>query len=178
MAKSKRYLKEPRKKKVKLGKYFFIDRRLHKVLRTNAPANLMEAWSFEENCKVTLLYTDYRKLAKKAVSTGQAAEILNVSKRTLTRAIKAGGIVEPKRSSTLNDTNYSIQNMWWSLEDMLSVHDYLLGKHLGRPRHDGGVTPNQNLPTRAEVIAKMTDQMVLYAKEGDRFVPTYLPPQF
>lgn len=177
MARSKRYQKRPRQKNPKLGKYFFIDRRLHKVLRVNAPANLMEAWSFEEDCKVTLLYTDYRKLAKKAITTEKAAQILNVSKRTLTRAIAGGHIKEPKRSHPLKETS-TMRYLWWGLEDILAVHEYLLTKHYGRPRHDGGITPNQNLPTRAEIIAKMTDQMVLYAKEGDRFVPTYLPPQF
>lgn len=171
-------MKEPKRKTVKLGKYFFIDHRLHRVLRVNSPANLMEAWSFEEDCKVTLLYTDYRKLAKKAVTTQVAADVLNVSKRTLTRLIEAGDIKEPARSYPIGNKESPMRYAWWGLEDILDAHTVLLTKHYGRPRHDGGITPNQNLPTRAEVIAKMTDQMVLYAKDGDRFVPTYLPPQF
>lgn len=177
MARRKRYV-EPKSRPLKLGKYFFIDHRLHRVLKVNSPANLMEAWSFEEECKVTLLYTDYRKLAKKAVTTKVAADVLNVSKRTLTRLIEAGDIKEPKRSHPLVNPDMAHRYMWWSQEDILDAHTVLLTKHYGRPRKDGGITPNQNLPTRAEVIAKMTDQLVLYAKDGDRFVPTYLPPQF
>lgn len=174
---AKRFVKTPKPKKVKINKYFFIDRRLYRVLRTNSPANLMEAWSFEDDAPVTMLYTDFRRLAKKAITTKRAADILNISKRTLTRAYMGGHIPVPPQSYSLNGAE-NMNYHWWGLEDILVAHDYFMSVHRGRPRNDGAVVPNQHLPTRAEIIARMTDQVILYSKEGDRFVPTYAPPEF
>lgn len=177
---AKRYLKEKKKKNLKLGKYFYIDQNLYKVIKTNAPANLMEAWSFKDNSKVTLLYTDYRKLAKKAVRTSEAASILGVSTRTLKRLCQRGDIPEPQCSIRIDWEGAALEGKyyWWSLQDIINAYEFLLTVHVGRPRKDGAIQPNQNLPTRAEIIAKMSDQVILYTKEGDKYVPAYSPPQF
>lgn len=178
MAKRKRYVSQPKPKRPTLGKYFFLDGRLHKILKKNIPANLMEAWSYEDECVVTILYTDYRKSAKMAVRTRAAAEIINVSKRTLIRAYMGGFINTPPRSYSIKGGNRNWGPRWWAIENIIEAHDYFLSVHRGRPRLDGDNLPNQKIPTRAEIIAKMNNQLVLYAKDGERYIATYTPPQF
>lgn len=176
-AMAKRYLKKPRARKARTGKFFFIDHRLYRIIRTNVPANLMEAWSYEDQKSVTMLYSDFRSLSKKAVTTKRAADILGISKKTLQKAYLKGNIDEPPVSNAIG-SNSDFNYHWWGLEHILAAHDYFLSVHQGRPRKDGGIQPNQNLSTRAEIIARMTDQVILYSKEGDRFVPAYNPPKF
>ena len=171
-----RYLK--RSSGAPKGSHFFIDRRLYRVLKRNIPANLVEAWSYEDHEKVTLLYTDYRKKSKRAMTTKQAAEILNVSKMTLKRMMSAGHIRLPVQSYPIGDQNPDMHRpRWWGLWNILEAHEYMLTVHQGRPRKDGEVTANQKLPTRAEVIARVDGEIVTFSKDdASTYVPMYRPP--
>lgn len=177
---ARRYSTKTVKNKRLTGKFFFIDEKLYRVIRTNAPANLIEAWDYEAIERVNLLYSDYRTKAKRAVTTKVAADIMNVSKRTLIRAYVGGHIREPVQSYPIgNQSPNTYETRWWGVHNLLEAHEYFMTVHRGRPRHDGVIVPNQNLPTRAEIIAKMQNETVFYVKgEGDRFIPVYEPPKF
>ena len=175
---AQRYLK--RSTKAPNNKFFFIDRRLHRILRINRPANLVEAWSFEDHEKVTLLYTDYRQKSVRAFRTKEAATILNVSRKTLDRAWMNGNIHRPVQSYPIGNQNPDNHHpYWWGLWNILEAHEYMLTVPQGRPRKDGLVMPNQRLPTRAEVIARAGNEVVLFSKsDAEHYIPVYSPPEF
>ena len=177
---ARRYDPKTVKNKRLTGKFFFLDEKLYRVLRINQPANLLEAWDYEGIQRVNMLYSDYRTNAKRAVTTKVAADIMNVNKRTLVRAYVGGHIKPPVQSypiGTQHPDGYEVR--WWGVHNLLDAHDYFMTVHRGRPRKDGVIVPNQNLPTRAEIIAKMQNETVFYVKgEGDRFIPVYEPPKF
>ena len=68
------------KNKRKKMRFFYYDDKLHKVIRINYPANLVEAWCFSERRRVSLLYTDWKRNAGKAITTGEMCELLNISR--------------------------------------------------------------------------------------------------
>jgi hypothetical protein len=176
---AERYLKRRTSTAVK-SRYFIINKRLHRILKVNRPANLVEAWSFDEGQKVILLYSEYRAKAQKCLRTKDAANVLNVSRRTLAGVLYSGAIREPARTAPYGNMSPDAKRVhWWSLENILEAHDYMMTIHVGRPRKDGQINPNQKLPTRAEVIARMNDEVVLYTLGSDGiYDPVYEPPKF
>jgi hypothetical protein len=160
--------------------HFFWDKRLHKVLRINRPANLVDAWCYEDHKRVAILLSDFRVKAKKAIQSGEAARLMGCSTRTLLRAVQSGSIHVPQRSYGIGyKTEHFRTKVWWGEHNLLELHEYLMTVHVGRPRLDGRITPSQKLPTRAEIIAKMNNQTTLYVQSDDGiYVPVYDPPKF
>lgn len=103
---------------------------------------------------------------------------MNITTRSLQRYVDDGAIKHPQTHYPLENPN-SRRFAFWSEEDLLSLHDYLMTVHYGRPRKDGIVVPNQRLPTKAEIRAKMNNSHTLYIQSDDgTFVPLYEPPKF
>lgn len=163
----------PKKKKVPRKRYFYWNGEVHKVLRIVYPQNLVEAWNFPQRKSVALLYTDYRRDAGVALQTHDVADLFNVEVKVLKRALQRGDIARPQRTYAL-DGRFNARDYRWSEKDILDAHDALLSRHMGRPRRDGKITPNKNLPTRAELIAKLRGEQTLYIQTDDgRMVPVF-----
>lgn len=159
--------------------HFFWDQRLHKVIRINRPANLVDAWDYGARKRVSIFYPDFRIKAKPAVKVSEAARIMRLDIKTIKKAIYEGQIHEPDVSYPLDKNALYRTTRWFGEHNLLELHDYLLTVHIGRPRKDGMVTPSSKLPTRAEIIAKMNNDTTLYIQGDDgSFVPLYDPPKF
>jgi hypothetical protein len=164
-----------KKRKVR---FFFWNGQLHKVLRISYPQNLVEAWCFSEKKTVALLYSDWKRNAGLALRTMQVGKMLNISREAIERTLHQDEIREPERSYAL-DGRYRYRDMWWSEANVLELHDALMNRHVGRPRKDGKITPNQKLPTTAEIKAMFRNQETLYAKTIDgTFVPMFDGPKW
>lgn len=175
----------------KSPRHFFWDNKLHRVLRINRPANLVEVWCFSERKSKSILYTDYRNNAKVAVQTGTAAKILRVSSITLFRYIKKGAIKPPERSYAFDGLfgqaapdghikNISNQNhLWWGEHSLMEAHDAMMEVRRGFKRKDGGPTPLQKIATKAEIHAAFNNSTTLYVKgKDDEFVPLFRQPNW
>ena len=157
-------------------RHFFWNGQLHKVLHVNRPANLVDAWNYAEDKRVTLLYSDYRIHAKAAVRSGRAAQILNMTKRSLLKSWAEGHIEPPPIVPLANSDRYM---RLWGEEHIMAAHDYFLSLHRGRPRKDGYVRPSKSLPSKAEVRALLNNTTVFYVKDSDgEFIPVWEPPKF
>lgn len=177
---AERYLK--RSEKAKPRKFFFINKRLHRILKINRPANLVEAWCYADACKVTILYTEYKTKGEKAVSITEAAKLMNTSKDTIKRAIYSESVHRPQQAypiGNMNKNSLRAKSYYLSLENLLEIWEYQMTVHQGRPRYDGEIMPNQRLPTRAELIARFSDEVVLFSRsDAEHYVPLYSPPKF
>lgn len=152
---------------------FFWDGKLHKLLRTNRPANLVEAWCYSDRRTVNILYTDFRRHHGVAYKPQDVAKLLNINRISIMRAIEDGEIREPERAYKF-DGKFVPRNMFFSEKEILDLHDVFLSRHVGRPRKDGKNLPNQHLPSRAELIAKMRGDKTLYIQTDDgRMVPVF-----
>lgn len=159
----------------KASPYFFWNDRLHRVIRINRPANLVDAWSYDDNCRVSLLYSDFRRKAGKAVNTTDAAKIMNCSRMTIWRAVDAGDINPPQYGHIL-DGSPERPRPWWGEKDLLALHEFLTD----RPQAGLKRLGKQTYASKAEIIAKMSDANILYVKDANSgsFVPVYDPPKF
>ena len=148
-------------------KFFFWEDKLHKVLRVDRPGNLVDAWRFEDGRVVTLLYTDYKMNAGKAIRHSEAAKLIRLKPDTLNRYILRGKIRPPERSYDLNGDRQKGWQRWWSEKNMLELHDYLMTVHKGSPRKDGQITPMQHLPSRAEIVAAFNESQKVFVRTAD-----------
>lgn len=163
--------------KKRKSRIFFWEGKLHRVLRINYPANLVEAWRYEDRRRVTLLYTDWRENAGKALRHTEAAKLIRLRPETLNSYIRDGLIKEPQRSYAL-DSGKDGWVRWWSEKDMLELHDFLMSRHMGAPRHDGQITPMQKLPSRAEILAAFNESQPVYIRtETGEMIPLFKPPK-
>lgn len=149
------------------GRFFFWNGKIHKVLRINRPANLVDAFRFEDRTLVTLLYSDYRQHAGRALSHKDAAKLIRLKTDTLNQYIYDGKIPELQKTFALDGEARRAWNRWWSEEDMLKLHDFLMSQHRGQPRKDGKITPMQHLPTRAEIVAAFNKSQKVYIRTAD-----------
>lgn len=169
-------------------KYFFWDGHLYKIIRINRPANLVEAWCFSERKSVTMLYSDYKNRAKPAIQSGAAAKIMRVDIRTIKMYVWNGfihpvevsyaldGLFGESKSNTWNESKVK---WWWGEHNLMELHDYLMTTRRGFPRKDGGPTPLQHTPSKAEIRAAFNNSTVLYVKGASgEFIPTFEQPKW
>jgi hypothetical protein len=148
-------------------RFFFWNGKIHKVLRINLPANLVEAFRFEDRKIITLLYSDFRQHAGKALRHREAAKLIRLKPDTLNRYIYDGKIPEVQRTYSLTEGTTRGWTRWWSEQDMLNLHEFLMAQHRGHPRQDGRVTPMQHLPSRAEIIAAFNESQKIFIRTAD-----------
>jgi hypothetical protein len=152
-------------------RYFYLNGKLHKLLRVQRARDEAFAWCYEEHAIRLYQWSDLQKRAVRGYKFGQAAKILNRTTRTLRYWIEKGYISEP-------DQVYCIENgkpgaRIWSEDDIYKMREITANIHRGRPRSDGLITAHDAMAEN-ELYAKLKHDITLYAKNKDgEFVPLY-----
>ena len=153
------------------NKFFYLNGKLHKILRIERARDLVECYVYSEKKRVLYAWTAVRKNRRPSFRRAQVAKMLNRHPVVISRYIEQGVIPAPELSHEL--TTGKPGDYYWSEEDVLALHSYLLELHRGRPRKDGRIT-TWHIPSRAELIAMMRTEQVLYVKNKDgEFVPVW-----
>lgn len=151
--------------------YFYLNDDLHRKLQSNQGRDLLVAWNYPRGKRVTYHYTDWLKRYQPAFTTKQVGQLLNRSRDTINNALESGAIERPQMTYGL-DENQNPYKLMWSEKDIMGLHEYLAGIHYGRPRKDGFINP-KSLPTPRELRAMIRNEEILYARQGDSFVPRW-----
>lgn len=159
-------------------RYFFIDNELHKRLKVDRSMDRIVAWNYPQEKTVALQWSMVRKHAGRAWKTGEVANMVNRSVASLMHYINIyKGIPAPYREYSLEQDKKYLRYRW-SEKDILGLHDYMLTMHRGKPRLDGLIT-NQEMPSRAELIALLRHETMLYVKNDEgEFVPMFKEPNW
>lgn len=157
-------------------RYFYLNGDLHEHLGVERKLNLLYARRVRDSERVTYLLSDVRKNSQRAFYPPQAAELLGITKRSLKRFILEGLIKKPDSNG---EEKWQARRYLYSEDDVLAVFDMMSQMHHGPPRKDGRVTPWKGLPSRAELIAKMRGEEILYYKDEDgNFRPVWKEPEW
>lgn len=153
-------------------KYFYLNANLYRVLRIVRAEDFVECWNYTTHRREGLVWSEVRKRSERAFPLSEVCKMLGRTRVTLEQAIIAGKIPAPQRLYTL-DLERKPGKYMFSEKDILSLHDYYLTVHVGRPRADGKITPGR-MPTKAELRAMMRHDTVLYVQNDDgEFVPVW-----
>jgi hypothetical protein len=157
--------------------FFYLNGRLHKVLRRSRAEDLLIAWDYETGKRVAYSLADVNKNKQHAYPISQVVKIIGKHEDTIKMHLYRGNLPYPQQAYSLNG-NKTPGKYYWSEDDIRSMHDFFKTVHRGRPRIDGGITPG-DMPSRAEIEAIMKQENILYVKNGDgEFVPVWKQPEW
>jgi len=153
---------------------FFLNGELHRVIRTNASANICHALSYNQNKIVKYTYSDYKKFRKPAFRIGEVASILKRHEDRIRRAIWNLDVSRPFIVEYENRSGV----YYFSEDNIYELREYFANVHRGRPRKDG-IVVSKNVPTVSEIDAVLGKKPILYmrTKEGN-FVPVWSAEEY
>lgn len=161
-------------------RYFFLGKKLYKLLKVQKFTNLATAWDYEAQERVVYQWSDLQKDAKQALSSGKVVDLLGINKVSLWRYQDMGLIKKPLLARGIGDTieldsySGSVKWRWYSPDDVLEIHAAIVEYHKGNP---GWRLPN--FPTKAELVSKLNKTEVLYYKSEDgEFLPVWKAPNW
>jgi hypothetical protein len=143
--------------------YFFINDKLHKVIRSNRAKDELVAWCYIEKKRVLYSYSQVKKGMGNAYSTKQVALLLNKHKVTIEDYILEGKIKMPERVYPIGNPDSKWSMFMFSEKNILDIHEFIL---------ESG--HSLNLPSRSELLAILKNNIILYTKtEEGKFVPVW-----
>lgn len=143
--------------------YFFLNDKIHKVLRKNRAKDELIAWCYPDKKRVLYSYSQVRKHMEKAYSITEAGKILGRHKVSIERYILAGKIKEPQRIYPISNPESSWNKFMLRDSDILDLHQFIA--------EDGY---SQTMPSRAELLALLKQNMILYTKSSEgNFIPVW-----
>jgi len=143
--------------------YFFLNGKIHKVLKSSRARDEMIAWCYPDKKRVLYSYALVEKNMENAYSIKDAGKFLNRHKVTIEDYILAGKIKEPQKVYPISNPESTWSKFMLSESDILDIHQFIL---------DAGYL--RDLPTKTELQALLKHNMILYTKTKDgSFVPVW-----
>lgn len=154
------------KKRKRISKrflYFFLNGKIHKVLRSNRSKDELIAWCYPDKKRMLYSYSQVKKYMENAYSTVEVAKILDRHKVTVEDYILEGKIKTPQRIYPISNPESSWSKFMFSESDIMDLHQFIL---------DSGYS--KDLPSRNELKALLKNNIILYTKvEEGKFVPVW-----
>lgn len=148
---------------------FFIDDQFVRRIKIDRKRNTVLVYNHTQQRTMTYVWSYVRKHYKPAYRMRDVKVLLNRQERSIAEEIYRGNVIAHPQI----DVNGNNRVWWFDEEAVLALHDIFSTRHYGRPRNDGTITPKQII-TRAELMAKMHENITLYVKNKDgEFVPLY-----
>jgi hypothetical protein len=157
MAREKR--QRPRKKFV----YFFLNSKVHKVLKLSRAKDELIAWSYLDKKRMMYSYAQVDKGMEKAYTIIEVSEILGRHRVTIEEYILQGKVRQPQKVYPISNPDSTWSKYMFSESDILDIHQFII---------DAGHI--RDLPSRSELQAILKHNLILYTKtEEGKFVPVW-----
>lgn len=148
---------------VKALRYFFLNGKIHKVLSSSRAKDQVIAWSYPDKKRVLYPYSEVSKSMGNAYSIKQVGDMLNKHRVTIQDYILEGKIITPQKIYPIGTIS---EDGWYkymfSEKDVLDLHEYIL---------ESG--HSKNVPSKAELLALLKHNFILYTKTDNGFVPVW-----
>lgn len=143
--------------------YFFLNDKLHKVLKSSRSKDELIAWSYPDKKRMLYSYSQVNKYMDNAYSTTQVAALLNKHKVTIEDYILEGKIKAPQKVYPIGNPDSKWSKYMFNQSDILDLHQFIL---------DAG--HSKEVPSKTELMALLKHNMILYTKtEEGNFVPVW-----
>ena len=143
--------------------YFFLNGKVHKVLRLSRAKDEVVAWSYLDNKRVMYSYAQVDKHMERAYGIIEVSKILGRHRVTVEEYILQGKIKQPQKVYPISNPDSSWSKYMFSESDILDIHQFII---------DAGHI--RDLPSRSELQAILKHNLILYTKTDDgKFVPVW-----
>jgi hypothetical protein len=148
----------------KVARYFFLNGKIHKVVRAARSRDELIAWCYPDRKRVMYSYSQVSKYLENAFTLTEVAEMLNKHKVTIEDYILEGKIKAPQKVYPISNPDSTTWSKYMFKEsDILDLHQFILDAG-----HSG------DLPSKAELQALLKHNLILYTKtEEGKFVPVW-----
>ena len=143
--------------------YFFLNDKIHKVIRTHRAKDELVAWCYPDRKRVMYSYSQVEKYMGNAYTTRQVGEIVGKHKVTIEEYILQGKIQTPQRVYPIGNPDSTWNKFMFSEKDIMDLHEFI-----------ADIGYSKNLPTKAELQAILKHNLILYTKTDEgKFVPVW-----
>lgn len=143
--------------------YFFLNGKVHKVLRLSRAKDEVVAWSYLDNKRVMYSYTQVDKHMERAYGIVEVSKIIGRHRVTIEEYILQGKVKQPQKVYPISNPDSSWSKYMFSESDILDIHQFII---------DAGHI--RDLPSRSELQAILKHSLILYTKTDDgKFVPVW-----
>ena len=141
--------------------YFFLNGKVHKVLRLSRAKDEVVAWSYVDKKRVMYSYAQVEKSMERAYTVVEAGKILGRHSVTIEEYILQVKIKQPQKVYPISNPESTWSKYMLSESDILDIHQFII---------DAGHI--RDLPSRSELQAILKHNLILYTKTEDgKFVP-------
>jgi hypothetical protein len=143
--------------------YFFLNGKIHEVLKASRAKDEIIAWCYPDKKRVMYSYSQVEKSMEKAYSIIETGEILGRHRVTIEEYILQGKIKKPQKVYPISNPDSTWSRYMLSESDILDIHQFII---------DAGHI--RDLPSRSELQALLKHNLILYTKTVDgSFVPVW-----
>ena len=143
--------------------YFFLNGKVHKVLRLSRARDEVIAWSYLDKKRMMYSYSQVDKNMEKAYSISEVSKILGRHRVTIEEYILQGKIKQPQKVYPISNPESTWSKYMLSESDILDIHQFII---------DAGHI--RDLPSKAELQALLKHSLIMYTKTEDgKFVPVW-----
>ena len=143
--------------------YFFLNGKVHKVLKLSRAKDEVIAWSYLDKKRMMYSYSQVDKNMEKAYTIIEASKILGRHRVTIEEYILQGKIKQPQKVYPISNPESTWSKYMLSESDILDIHQFII---------DAGYI--RELPSKAELQALLKHSLIMYTKTEDgKFVPVW-----
>lgn len=143
--------------------YFFLNKKIHKVLRSSRSKDELVAWCYPDKKRVLYSYSQVEKGMENAYTLTQVSTILDKHRVTIQDYILEGKIKAPQKVYPIGNPESTWSKYMFSESDILDLHQFIL---------DAGYSAG--LPSKSELSAILKNNLILYTKTQEgKFVPVW-----
>jgi hypothetical protein len=150
--------------KSKSLRYFFLNDKIHKVLKSSRSKDEMIAWCYPDKKRVMYSYSQVKKNMETAYTVVEVASMLNKHRVTIQEYILNDKVATPQKIYPIGQPDSENWSQYmFNQKNILDIHQHIL---------DSG--HSKEIPSKAEVQALLKNNLVLYTKTEDgKFVPVW-----
>ena len=143
--------------------YFFLNGKVHKVLKLSRARDEVIAWSYLDKKRMMYSYSQVEKNMEKAYSVVEVSKKLGRHSVTIEVYILQGNIKQHQKVYPISNPDSTWSKYMLSESDILDIHQFIIvAGHI------------RELPSRSELQAILKHNLILYTKTEDgKFVPVW-----
>jgi hypothetical protein len=145
-------------------RYFFLNDKIHKVLKSSRSKDEMVAWCYPDKKRVMYSYSQVKKSMETAYTVVEVASMLNKHRVTIQEYILNEKVATPQKIYPIGQPDSENWSQYmFNQKNILDIHQHIL---------DSG--HSKEIPSKAEIQALLKNNLVLYTKtEEGKFVPVW-----
>ena len=148
--------------KPKSLRYFFLNDKVHKVLKLSRAKDELIAWSYPDKKRLLYSYSQVKKNMETAYGINEVGFMLNKHKVTIIDYILEGKISSPQKIYPIGNPESSWSKYMFNQKNILDMHEFIL---------DSG--HSSEMPSKAELQALLKHNIILYTKTDTGFIPIW-----